>query len=206
MQIDRVGRLTLPHSIGAPPGHSVRSVDVPRYVVERRARSTVVAGGGHHVGVHRQRHDLVDAERPEAERRASRPRSGVDAEDRSHDLLHDLPAAASSVRVDTRRSPARSRRRRPASSTSLPEQMPVVMTGIVMPSAARPRIVPMQPASEYSDTSRSGLSFVDLTHQALVAGVGLVVAALDGGVGDAGLVERGGERRLRRRWRRGCRR
>lgn len=44
------------------------------------------------------------------------------------------------------------------SMTFVLEQMPVVTTGIVIPSAARPRIMPRQPASEYTEIKRSGSS------------------------------------------------
>jgi len=40
------------------------------------------------------------------------------------------------------------------------EQIAAVMVGIVMPDAARPRMVPMQPSSEDRENSTSGLSFV----------------------------------------------
>ena len=40
--------------------------------------------------------------------------------------------------------------------TSLSAQMLVVITGNVMPSDSRARMVPMQPASEYNDTNTSG--------------------------------------------------
>ena len=46
------------------------------------------------------------------------------------------------------------------SITSALLQMAVVITGVSIPSDTRPRMVPMQPASAYSENSTSGSSAV----------------------------------------------